>query len=198
MNYDQDKMKDLLFNSPSYKHVNSYLPVITTGFDVEKHIQRWMEIEDNLKFLNSMELILATKNYNVEEYQNLLKEVQNHQQIKIEDWCNRTKGQTLLAVNGHIFANEYVNIRIAQFFGDAELKDLIKKQNNLLYESDKDYEHFFINQQSYTLLTRDNQLLALHLLAESDRYWFSIWYSGQMRLDILQRRSVEIVGILTL
>lgn len=195
MKYDKDKMKEYLFNSPSYKHINTFLPAIVNGFDVKKYLSGWLEKKDNLKFLHCMELIEATREYDQQEYQNLLKDVMTHNPIKVEDWCTRTKGRTLLSINDQVFVTEYVVAKIAFDLGDDDTKQLLQDSFEAIYESDKSYECFLANNVSYSNLDVLYKWIALHLLAEADRYWISLWYQGDSRINALSLRASLIAQV---
>lgn len=100
MNYDKDKMREFLFNSPYYKHINVFLPVISYGINVEEHLVKWIGKEENLKFLRCMELLHTADNFDEDGYGLLLEKVRNHQSIKVEDWYALTKGASFIAAGG--------------------------------------------------------------------------------------------------
>lgn len=197
MNYDLNKMKEFLFNSPSYKHVNTYLPAIVNGFDIEGYLSNWLEIEENLKFLHCMELINATEKYNQQEYQNILDEMKAHNPIKVEDWCKRTLGKSLVFVNDEVFAIEYVAVKIAFDLSGGETKAFLQKTFDAIYEEDRQYEQYFTTNRTYLNLDITYQRLALHLLAEFDRYWISLWYQTENRVYVLNQRAIFILQVFT-
>lgn len=197
MNYNQNKMKEFLFNSPSYKHVNTYLPAIVSGFDIERYLTSWLEKEENLRFLHCMELINATEKYNQHEYQSIQDELKAHNPIKVEDWCKRTLGKSLVFVNDEVFAIDYVAVKIAFDLGGDETKAFLQKTFDAIYEEDRQYEQYLTINRTYHNLDIIYQRLALHLLAESDRYWISLWYQAENRVYVLNQRANFILQIFT-
>lgn len=197
MNFDPKKMRDFLFKSPYYKHINVFFPALTSGFGIEEQLSDWISKEETLKFLYCMERLEPNDEFLTEEFETLLVEVRNHNRLKAEDWSTRTKGRSFLYVNGQFFVSESVALKIVLDFGGEEMRKILQSDFDAIYDEDKNYVRFFESSYIYKKINDDLKLLALHILAEEDRFWNSIIYARRDRNNVLYNRANGILDVLS-
>lgn len=99
-------------------------------------------------------------------------------------------------VNGQFFVSEGVALKIVLDFGGEEMRKILQSAFDAIYDEDKNYELYFEKDDIYQALNKDLKLLALHVLAEEDRFWNSFYYARNDRISILYRRASGILNIL--
>lgn len=197
MNFDKDKMRAFLFKSPYYKHINVFFPAISSSFEIEQQLSAWINNEENLKFLYCMELLEPNEKFLMEEYKVLVDKVRSNNRFEAGDWCTRTKGRTFIFVNGQFFVSESVALKIVLDFGGEEMRKILQSDFDAIYDEDKNYVRFFESSYIYQKLNDDLKLLALHILAEEDRFWNSIIYARRDRINVLYNRANGILDVLS-
>lgn len=197
MNFDKDKMRDFLFKSPYYKHINVFFPVFSSSIGIEQQLTAWINKEENLKFLYCMELLEPNEEFLREAYGILVDEVRNHNRLEAGDWCTRTKERSFLFINGQFFVSESVALKIVLDFGGEEMRKILQSDFDAIYDEDKNYVQYFESSYTYQKLSDGLKLLALHILAEEDRFWNSLIYAGRDRVNVLINRANGILDVLS-